>query len=55
MKRHNFNRSINFIQLLEPVYGGEEGRVKEVLADGLHIQVHQGGGEAGRPEHGHGR
>ena len=29
---------------------GKESCVEEVLTDGLHVEVHEGGGEAGPPE-----
>ena len=34
-----------------PVDGGEECGVQEVLADRLHVEIHQGRGQAGRPAH----
>jgi hypothetical protein len=33
----------------KPVYGGEESGVKEVLAHRLHVEIHQGGRQAGGP------
>ena len=31
------------------MYGGEESGVKEVLAHRLHVEIHQGGRQAGGP------